>query len=87
MITVKKEEYNSLVASSENILVSKCKLALDKLKKGEDIDNVSLSVSYCNLITLRGYKTSEFNPEEYFNVLDPVHVVKSYSNINSIDNG
>lgn len=87
MITVTQQEHKDMVASAEATLIAKCLNALCSLKKGEDVDVLSqpISVAYCNLISLEVYKTSEFDPESYFNVMDPTHLSGSFSNVNTIN--
>lgn len=86
MITVTEKEYKKMVSSAEDTLIVKCMLANIELKKGEDIDRLAqpIAVAHCNLISLYHYDTGRFNPEEYFNILDPAYVVKNYSSINTV---
>lgn len=87
MITITKQEHENMVASAEATLIAKCLSANSAMKRGEDVAALSkqLSVAYCNLISLENYKTSEFNPEEYFNIMDGYFVSKSYSNVNTVN--
>lgn len=86
MITLTKEEHSVALATAEATFLVKAYDACQELKRGEDIDRIStpLGVAYCNLLLLENYKTGEFDPAEYFNVVSPYGASKSFSNVNNI---
>ena len=87
MITLTKEEHAKMLCSAESTFIAKCLSANERLRRGEDINNLwkPISVAFCNLISLKHYDTGEFEAPEYFNVSDPTHVTESYSNVNTIN--
>lgn len=87
MITVRKDELEKMVASAEATLMLKALDANEQLKRGEDIANVQLSVNvaHSNLLALQNYDTVEYDPAEFYNLLDPMSVSKIYSNTNTLN--
>lgn len=87
MITLTQQEHLDMVASAEATLIAKCLSVECSLKKGGDIDEhaQSLSVAYCNLISLEHYDTGKFEPAEYFNIASPDDVSGMYANVNTIN--
>lgn len=86
MITVKKQEHDDRVRVSTDTFKERAWSALASLERGEDVGVVyrGVIIAMSNLEALKGYKTGEFQPEEYFNVLSPVSETSIYSNINTI---
>lgn len=86
MITVKKQEHEDKVLVSIDTFKEKAWDALVHLEKGGDMYYVykPVVIALNNLQALQNYKTGEFQPEEYFNVLSPVSETSIYSNINTI---
>lgn len=84
MITVTKQEHNSMVSSGEETLIVRAVEAMCELKRGADIGVVSrqLLVAHANLSALENYETGRYDPAEYFNVVSPDDVTVIYSNIN-----
>lgn len=85
MITVKKSEHESKVVVAREVLKQRAWYALCDLERGSDLRNVykPLMICFCNLRSLQNYKTGEFQPEEYFNVLSSASETSIYSNINT----
>ncbi|AIM37366.1 hypothetical protein KO02_12190 [Sphingobacterium sp. ML3W] len=84
MITVSAVEFEALLAKAEVLFQEAVYAGYLAMKSGLGIDNVVCTIKpiYCALEALRGYKTGEFEPAEFYNVLDADEVSKIFNLIN-----